>query len=222
MIQAVLTDIEGTTTSIAFVKDSLFPFAAAELDAFLAAHAEDPEVAACLAATPGADKQATLRDWMAKDVKATPLKTLQGLIWRQGYADGRLKGHVWPDVPECLRAWHAAGLRLAVYSSGSVEAQKLIFGHSSAGDLSGLFSGFFDTRIGGKREPGAYAAIAAAMDLPPAGILFLSDIGAELDAAAEAGLGTCQLLRPQDGTEPAPRHPQAPDFPAVATRFGLG
>jgi len=218
-------DIEGTTTAIAFVKDRLFPFAAAALDGFLAGHGTTPAVAAILdevrAAAPGQPPAAVLRGWMAADSKATPLKTLQGLIWRQGYEDGRLKGQLWPDVAACLRAWAAAGVRLAVYSSGSVGAQTLLFGHSEAGDLTPLFSGFFDTRVGGKREAASYAAIARSMDLPPGDILFLSDVAEELDAAAAAGLRTCQLVRPADGTRPSGRHPEAADFPAVAERFGL-
>ncbi|WP_240046718.1 acireductone synthase [Paracraurococcus ruber] len=222
---AVLTDIEGTTTAIAFVKDRLFPFAAAALDGFLAARRDDPAVAGILdevrAAAPGQDPMAALRGWMAADAKVTPLKALQGLIWRQGYADGRLRGHLWPDVASCLRAWHAAGTTLAVYSSGSVEAQRDLFGRSEAGDLTPLFQGFFDTRVGAKRDAASYRAIAAALGLPAAAILFLSDVAEELDAAQAAGMLTCQLVRPEDGTQSAGRHPEARDFPAVARRFGL-
>ncbi len=221
----VLTDIEGTTTAIAFVKETLFPFAEAALDGFLATQGAAPAVAALLdevrAAEPGAAPAATLRRWMAEDVKATPLKALQGMIWEAGYRDGRLKGHLWPDVAACLRGWAAGGVGLAVYSSGSVPAQKLLFGFSEAGDLNPLFQGFFDTRMGGKREAASYAAIAAELRLPAAEILFLSDVAEELDAAAASGLATCQLVRQGDGTVACPRHPQAVDFPAVAARFGL-
>jgi len=221
----VLTDIEGTTTAIAFVKDTLFPFAEAELDAFLAAHGAEPEVAAILAevrvAAPGEDPRAALRRWMAEDAKVTPLKALQGLIWQAGYADGRLKGHLWPDVAACLLAWATGGVRLAVYSSGSVGAQRLLFGHSVAGDLTPLFAGFFDTRGGGKRDRASYAAIAGSLGVPGGDILFLSDVAEELDAAAAAGLATCQLVRAEDGTLPSGRHPEARDFPAVARRFDL-
>jgi enolase-phosphatase E1 len=219
--KAVLLDIEGTTTSIAFVKDRLFPFAAAALDGFLAAHATNSAVAAILAEVPGPDRAATLRGWMASDAKVTPLKALQGLIWAQGYADGRLKGHLWPDVAACLRAWAAAGVTLAVYSSGSVEAQRDLFGHSDAGDLVPLFKGFFDTRVGAKREAPSYTAIAAALGLPPGEILFLSDVAEELDAAAAAGMQACQLVRAADGTLASGRHPEATDFPGVARSFGL-
>lgn len=222
---AILTDIEGTTTAIAFVKETLFPFAAAELDAFLDARAQEAEVAAILAevraAAPDEDPRAALRRWMAQDAKVTPLKTLQGLIWRAGYLDGRLKGHLWPDVAPCLRAWAGAGLRLAVYSSGSVAAQELLFGHSQAGDLKPLFVGFFDTRVGGKRDAASYAAIAAGLHLPAGEILFLSDVAEELDAAVAAGLRTCQLVRAADGTQPSGRHAEAADFPGVARLFGL-
>jgi enolase-phosphatase E1 len=217
----VLTDIEGTTSAIAFVKETLFPFAEAALDGFLEAHGAGPEVAAILAEVPGPDRRATLRRWMAEDAKATPLKALQGLIWRAGFEDGRLRGHLWPDVAPCLRAWHAAGIGLAVYSSGSAEAQRLLFGHSVAGDLVPLFRGFFDTRMGAKRDAASYARIAEALGEAPGAILFLSDVAEELDAARAAGLLTCQLVRPEDGTAASGRHPEARDFPGVAHRCGL-
>ena len=225
-VSAVLTDIEGTTSSIAFVKETLFPFAREALEGFLADHGQEPEVAACLAearrqAEPGEDAVTALRRWMAEDAKVTPLKTLQGLIWRQGYLDGRIEGHLWPDVAPCLRAWARAGIGLHVYSSGSVAAQKLIFGHSAAGDLASLFTGFFDTTTGGKREAASYGAIARNLHLPPESILFLSDVAEELDAAATAGFQTCQLVREADGTQPCARHRQAADFPGVAAQFGL-
>ncbi|MBW6400205.1 acireductone synthase [Roseomonas sp. HJA6] len=224
-LSCILTDIEGTTSAIAFVKETLFPFAEAELDAFLDAHEEDPAVAAIMDEVRHIalhlEPRSVLRTWMGEDAKVTPLKTLQGLIWQAGYLDGRLKGHLWPDVAPCLRAWSRAGLQLAVYSSGSVAAQKLLFGHSVAGDLSPLFTGFFDTKVGGKREASSYATIAAGLHLAPADILFLSDVAEELDAAKAAGLATCQLVREADGTQPCDRHPQAADFPAVARRFGL-
>ncbi|MBC9179845.1 acireductone synthase [Pseudoroseomonas ludipueritiae] len=225
-VSAVLTDIEGTTSSIAFVKETLFPFAREALEGFLADHGQEPEVAACLTearrlAKPGEDAAAALRRWMAEDAKVTPLKTLQGLIWRQGYLDGRIEGHLWPDVAPCLRAWARAGIGLHVYSSGSVAAQKLIFGHSAAGDLASLFTGFFDTTTGGKREAASYGAIARNLHLPPESILFLSDVAEELDAAATAGFQTCQLVREADGTQPCDRHRQAVDFPGVAGLFGL-
>jgi enolase-phosphatase E1 len=222
---AVLTDIEGTTSSIAFVKETLFPFAAEALEGFLAAHGAEPAVAAILAevraAAPGQDPVAALRGWMAADAKVTPLKALQGLIWHQGFAEGRLQGHLWPDVAACLRAWAAGGVALAVYSSGSAAAQRDLFGHTEAGDLTPLFRGFFDTRMGAKREAPSYVAIAAALGLPSGQVLFLSDVAEELDAATAAGMQACQLVRAADGTLASGRHPAEADFPGVARRFGL-
>jgi len=221
----VLTDIEGTTTAIAFVHATLFPFVAQTLPEFLALHQNVPEVAAVLdqvrAAEPAQAPLETLRRWMAADAKVTPLKTLQGIMWRHGYADGRLRGHLWPDVAPALRAWHAAGTRLAVYSSGSEEAQRLLFGFSEAGDLAPLFERFFDTRIGLKREAESYNHIAIGLGVPPSDILFLSDVAEELDAATLAGMRGCQLVRAQDGTRPSGRHPQAATFSQVAQIFAL-
>ena len=222
---AVLTDIEGTTTPIAFVRDVLFPFAREALPGFLSARAGDEAVAAELAEVrkmvPGQPELETLRHWMAQDAKVTPLKSLQGMIWEQGYRDGRLLGQVYDDVAPALRRWSQAGLRLYVYSSGSVEAQKLIFGHSNAGDLARLFSGFFDTRVGGKREPESYTRLAIGMNVPPVEIAFLSDVEAELDAAAAAGMRTVQVVRPGDGTVATARHATAADFPEAARLVGL-
>ena len=222
---AVLTDIEGTTTPIAFVRDVLFPVARQRFPAWLAAHQDRPAVATELAEVrrlmPGQAELDTLLHWMDQDAKITPLKALQGMIWNEGYAEGALRGDLYPDVAPALRRWSAAGLRLYVYSSGSIEAQKLIFGHSVAGDLTGLFGGFFDTNVGGKREPQSYSRLCIATNVPPAELLFLSDIEAELDAAAAAGLRTCQLVRPRDGTKASLRHPVASDFGSVARQMGL-
>ena len=222
---AVLTDIEGTTTPIAFVHRTLFPFARERLGAFLDEHGAEPAVAAIVedvrAQAPGQLPLEALLAWMDQDAKVTPLKALQGLIWREGYASGDLHAEVYPDVPPRLRAWHAAGVRLAIYSSGSVEAQKQLFAHTEAGDLTPLFGAYFDTGVGAKRAAASYAAIAGAMALPPAEILFLSDVEAELDAARESGLATCQLVRAEDGTVASDRHPTAADFGAVAAAFGL-
>ena len=218
-LAAILTDIEGTTTRIAFVKDVLFPYARERLPAFLTARARSPEVAAELAEVrrlaPGQPELATLLHWIDTDAKVTPLKTLQGMIWEYGYADGSLRGDLYSDVAPCLRLWSSVGVRLAVFSSGSVTAQKLIFGHSVAGDLTGLFGGFFDTRVGGKRDVDSYGRLAIALGLPTAEVLFLSDMEAELDAAAVAGMRTCQLVRAEDGTQPSDRHAVARDFREV-------
>lgn len=223
--RAVLTDIEGTTSRIAFVHDVLFPYARAHLPALLEQRAAEPDVAAVLAdvdrLAPGQDRLATLLGWMDQDAKITPLKALQGIVWRDGYARGDLKGDLYPDVAPCLRAWAADGVRLFVYSSGSVAAQRLIFGHSAAGDLTGIFVGFFDTHVGAKRDAASYARIAEETGTAPGAMLFLSDVAAELDAAAGAGLATCQLVRAEDRTAPSDTHATAADFYAVAERFGL-
>lgn len=196
MIRAVITDIEGTTTSIAFVHDVLFPYAAAQLEPFVRARGADPVVQATLAELgQGGDPLAAARDLMARDVKSTPLKRLQGWIWEAGYADGSLLADVYPDVAPQLRAWRDAGLRLAVYSSGSVHAQKLLFAHTRAGDLTGLFTGWFDTTTGPKTAPASYARIATVLDVRPAEALFLSDAAPELEAARGAGLQAVGIAR---------------------------
>ncbi len=224
-LAAVLTDIEGTTTRIAFVKDVLFPYARERMAAFLAEHGGAPDVAAELAEVrrmaPGQPELDTLLHWIDTDAKITPLKTLQGMIWNQGYADGSLRGDMYPDVAPCLKLWSSIGIRLAVFSSGSVAAQKLLFGHSVDGDLTGLFGGFFDTRVGGKREPDSYGRLAIALGLPTAEVLFLSDVEAELDAAATAGMRTCQLVRAEDGTVASDRHAVAQDFRDVGRLLEL-
>jgi enolase-phosphatase E1 len=222
MIQAIVTDIEGTTSSIDFVHSTLFPYARQHLRAFLHAHGHEARVRAPLEAVAeeagrrlSVDEAADeLERWIDQDRKATPLKTLQGFVWRQGYDAGVLHGHVYPDTPVFLHRWHQMGIRLYVYSSGSVEAQQLIFGHSDAGDLTPLFAGYFDTRIGGKREAASYRSILEEIDLPGEAVLFLSDIGEELDAARIAGMNTCQLLRDAKA-KPAPQHAQARDFAEV-------
>lgn len=203
-IKAILTDIEGTTSAVSFVFDVLFPYAARHLPDFVREYAGETEVAAQLAAVRAESGEADadverviaiLLQWIAEDRKATPLKALQGMVWAQGYRDGQLKGHVYPDAVQALREWKARGLDLYVYSSGSIQAQKLIFGCSEAGDLGSLFSGYFDTTSGPKRESASYARIAGAIGLPAAEILFLSDVVQELDAARDAGMRTLGLAR---------------------------
>lgn len=201
---AIVTDIEGTTSSIAFVHDVLFPYSRARLADYVAAHAAEPDVAAILDAVrtevgvPALDTAgctALLLEWHDADRKIAPLKALQGLIWADGYAADALQGHVYADAVAGLKRWRARGIAIYVYSSGSVAAQKLIFGHSAHGDLTPLFSGYFDTAIGGKKEAASYSAIADAIGVPPDAILFLSDVTAELDAAASAGLKVTLLAR---------------------------
>ena len=222
---AVLVDIEGTTTPIAFVHRVLFPYARAALPALIRDRAHEPEVADALRAIrrqePDADPLAQCLAWMDADAKVTPLKALQGIAWEEGYRSGALRGELYADVAPALRAWQAAGVRLAVYSSGSEAAQRLIFAHPPEGDLTGLFDAFLDTRIGGKCHAASYRDAARRLERPSESILFLSDVAAELDAAASAGLQTCQLVRPADATVAGERHPTAADFTAVAERFGL-
>ncbi|MBS7691624.1 acireductone synthase [Pseudomonas lalucatii] len=203
-IKAILTDIEGTTSAVSFVFDVLFPYAAQHLPEFVLSHAEAPQVAEQLAAVraesgePEADVQRVveiLLGWIAADRKATPLKALQGMVWAEGYQAGQLKGHVYPDAVEALKRWKARGYDLYVYSSGSIQAQRLIFGCSEAGDLTPLFSGYFDTTSGPKREVASYRNIAQAIGCAAEQILFLSDIVEELDAARQAGLQTVGLAR---------------------------
>jgi enolase-phosphatase E1 len=221
--RAVLVDVEGTTSTIAFVHDVLFPYADEHLDAYVAAHRDEPVVAQALldaaqlaGLEPGADDAtvlAHLHAWIAEDRKATPLKTLQGLIWAEGYARTGLRGHVYPDAAAGLRRWHDAGLALYVYSSGSVEAQRVLFANSVHGDLTPLFSGHFDTAVGSKREAASYRVIADVVGLAPADIVFLSDVDAELDAARTAGMQTVRLLRPADTPAGATTaHPSAVSF----------
>ena len=158
---------------------------------------------------------------MDADAKVAPLKALQGMVWAQGYADGALKATLYPDVVPALRCWAAAGLALAVYSSGSVAAQKLIYGHTTEGDLSSVFVGFYDLQMGGKRDAESYRRIVDDARWNAGDVLFLSDVVAELDAAASAGLRTCQIARPEDGTRPGTTHPVAVTLAEVAARFGL-
>lgn len=206
----ILTDIEGTTSSISFVKDVLFPYSRSALPAFVATHAKNPEVRRWLdqvAVEFGgvcSDEMLVeiLQGWIDSDRKHTALKALQGMIWRDGYSAARYAAHVYPDAVAQLHAWHAAGHRLVVYSSGSVAAQKLFFAHSGAGDLTGLFSDHFDTETGGKRDADSYRRIATALDAPPARILFLSDVVEELDAARDAGFRTMLVDRLEDYPQP--------------------
>lgn len=222
MFKAILTDIEGTTSSLAFVKDVLFPYSRTRIGDFVRAHAHEPAVRAQLdevrrlagRALTDDEAGAQLVAWIDADKKITPLKVLQGRIWEAGYKQGDYQGHLYEDAVRRLRAWKQQGLELYVFSSGSVLAQKLLFGHTAWGDLTPLFSGYFDTTIGNKREAAAYDAIAGRIGLPPSDILFLSDIEEELDAARAAGMHTVWLLR--DGALPADAaHPLARNFDEI-------
>jgi enolase-phosphatase E1 len=205
MIKAILTDIEGTTSSITFVKDVLFPYARMQLPAFIVTHTDDSDVqhwlheAAKEAGLVSASQQEIielLQRWIDEDNKATPLKALQGMIWNEGYRSGAFRAHLYSDVGPKLREWKKRGLSLHVYSSGSVAAQKLFFGFNEAGDLTPLFSDYFDTETGPKRNDESYRRIAKSIGVETEQILFLSDIVEELDAARAAGMQTTLLARP--------------------------
>lgn len=227
-IQAILTDIEGTTTSLSFVKDVLFPYAYERMQRFVVENRTNPAVAKLIddvryevnnPVLSLSDAIEQLKQWIRDDKKITPLKAIQGLMWQQGYANGDFTGHVYPDAVAGLQAWHAQGLQLYVYSSGSVQAQQLLFGYSDAGDLTPLFSGYFDTQVGHKREIGAYQHIAQAIGIAPEQILFLSDIREELDAAQQAGMQTCALVRENQATEGL-QHPWVENFAQIdLTKF---
>jgi len=221
---AIVTDIEGTTSSISFVHDVLFPYARKHLPAFIETHGDRPEVrhwlheAAREAGLVEARRQEVIElllRWIDEDRKSTALKALQGMIWEEGYASGAYRAHVYPEVAAKLRSWYARGLQLYVYSSGSVAAQKLFFRHSEAGDLSPLFDGFFDTQTGAKRDPGSYRRIGEAIGEAPARILFLSDVVQELDAARSAGWQTAQIVRAPLPMPYAGAHPAFRDFDAI-------
>lgn len=223
-IRAIVTDIEGTTSSIDFVRDVLFPYARKRLPAFVETHGDRPEVqhwlgeAAKEAGLIEASRQEVvelLLRWIDEDRKSTALKALQGMIWKDGYVAGDYRAHMYPEVAAKLRAWRAAGLRLYIYSSGSVPAQQLFFGYSEAGDLTPLLGGYFDTETGPKREAESYRRIAAAIDEQPRHILFLSDIVEELDAAHTAGFQTGWLIRDAQHAPAEPRHPVFHDFDAI-------
>jgi enolase-phosphatase E1 len=199
MPSGVLLDVEGTTTALSFVHDRLFPLSREAVGAWVRAHWQSPETREARTATGAGtpeDLATALRAWIDADRKETSLKAIQGSIWREAYEAGALRGHVYDDVPAALRRWTGKGARVAVFSSGSVEAQQLLFRHSDHGDLTRHLHAHFDTSTGPKREPSSYRAIARTLDLAPPDLLFLSDVQAELDAAREAGLSTVQVARP--------------------------
>lgn len=207
-VKYILTDIEGTTTSVKFVYDVLFPYFRSHIgelrdlvaqDSVQTAFRQTVELAASLEnkkLNSVDDIINTLYRWSEEDRKITPLKTVQGILWKKGYTSGEIKGHVYEEVAESLKSWKEQGIELGVFSSGSIAAQKLIFGFSEAGDLTPYFSHYFDTTTGGKRELETYPKIADAVNIPAESILFLSDIVEELEAAKAAGFQTVQLVRP--------------------------
>lgn len=219
-VRAILLDIEGTTTPIAFVHDVLFSYARAHVREFLTNNFETDEVRADIAllreehAQDVSNKPRLLDseidsivayvEWLiAEDRKSTGLKSLQGKIWRQGYSEGSLKSQVFADVAPALRRGHAAGLSISIFSSGSVLAQQLLFAHTEVGDLTRFIDNYFDTNVGKKGEPDSYRRIAAALGLAPNEIMFISDVTTELDAASEAGMKTLLSIRPGNAPQPA-------------------
>jgi len=231
--RAILLDIEGTTTPIAFVQQVLFPYARARLHDYLTQHADDPEVrvdlallraehAAEYAHTPGLppwDPEAYVNWLMDRDRKSTGLKSLQGRIWEAGYRDGELKGkgEVYPDVRPAFERWRKAGKQIAIFSSGSVQAQRNLFANTTAGNLSGFLSRYFDTTTGPKREANSYRKIAAALGHSPHGVLFVSDVVAELDAARASGMRTSLCVRgPEHPADSPTAHPRIRSFAELA------
>ena len=213
MIETVVLDIEGTTSSTAFVATTLFPYSRERMAAFVADRRDTPEMRSVLAAVrahmddPEADEARVvhqLEQWIDADAKITPLKTIQGWIWQDAFARGELVAHFFPDVVPALWRWHDAGLDLVVFSSGSVDAQHAWFGHSPDGDLSPLIAHYFDTENAGpKRDVASYDVIAKALGRDPATIVYLSDTRAELDAARDAGWNTVGVRRPGEPSDAA-------------------
>jgi enolase-phosphatase E1 len=206
----ILMDIEGTTTSISFVHDVLFPYSKERLSTYIDSHKDDDSIQAILTETKNTileetnttanDLQAInqLIEWIKIDRKHPSLKKLQGLIWNEGYQSGELKGHAYQDVPAALEKWQKTNITLGIYSSGSIKAQRDLFGFSIYGDLNRYISNNFDTSSGQKRDPSSYQTISKSLNIEPAEILFLSDISEELDAAKIAGFKTIQLVRLED------------------------
>jgi enolase-phosphatase E1 len=213
----VLVDIEGTISPLSFVRDVLFPYSRKRLAEFVANHRSDPAIKKILeearALAGGGDPVQALKEWQDQDVKAPPLKKLQGMIWGEGYRSGALRSSLFPDALVALRRWKAAGLRLYVYSSGSVEAQLLFFEFSTAGDLRSLLSGYFDTDVGAKVDSASYACIAEQIGASRNSIIFFSDSFRELDAARVAGLQTVLVARE--------KAPSGSAFPVISTFCGV-
>ncbi|WP_455207921.1 acireductone synthase [Kaarinaea lacus] len=224
MIKAIVCDIEGTTTSLSFVKDTLFPYARRRIAQFVRENQHNPEIANALENVKREMRQpdasldeviAQLETWIDEDKKITPLKAIQGHIWQYGYQNGDYHGHVYPDAYEKLKDWHESGIALYIFSSGSVYAQKLLFAHTEYGDMTPWFSGYFDTNIGAKIDAAAYQAIAEQTGFSSDELVFLSDIEKELDAAKSAGFSTVWLVREGVPTSRS-QHPQVTSFYDIA------
>lgn len=211
-----LLDIEGTLSPLAFVRDVMFPFAVARYEGFFERRFHDPDLAAAVsslraeaAREPGPvrlEQWCDAADYCARltreDRKATGLKAVQGLIWDEGFASGELKPPLFADARPALERWRTAGMRLAIYSSGSEHAQRQFFAHTNEGDLGALFEAFFDTAVGMKKDPASYTTIALRLGLPSLEICFFSDVVAELEAAAEAGMRAVLVHRPGNAPQP--------------------
>jgi enolase-phosphatase E1 len=225
--RGILLDVEGTTSAVAYVYDVMFPFARRNLAKYLDTAWDSPALVPVRkqvaidtsnAATEHdrAEFEREIVRQMDQDIKATGLKQLQGLIWQDGFESGELVAHVFDDVPVALQKWKDVGLDLRIYSSGSVHAQRLFFGHTASGDLLPMFSGHYDTQVGGKREPESYTKIAQDWGLAAEEILFLSDVVAELDAARDAGMQTGLCLRPGNAAvEPGHGHATCESFAEI-------
>lgn len=221
-IGCVLLDVEGTTSSIRFVYDVMFPYVREHLDRFLESHWTDPEledsllllandlgyssVDAWLDQGSSDEKRKQVRrsviEMMDQDQKATGLKQLQGMIWKDGFTSGQLVAHLYDDVLPTLRKWRNDNIELRIYSSGSIAAQKLFFGHTEHGNLLDLFAGHYDTTIGNKKESNSYQKIVADIGLPSHSVVFISDVVDELAAAEQAGLQTVLSARPDNPAQP--------------------
>lgn len=224
-VKGILLDIEGTTSSISFVYDVMFPFIRQHVASFLDSHWSDKSLQSCLPLLAVDLEQGSVESWLGSDgpknqrqkvvdgviglmdadVKATGLKQLQGLVWKSGFHSGEMVAHLFDDVAPAIQSWHQSGLDIRIYSSGSISAQKLFFGHTVAGDLLDCFQGHYDTTIGPKKETESYQQIAESFGLPASQILFASDVVDELKAASAAGLQTALSNRP--GNKPVdPNH----------------
>ena len=234
----IVLDIEGTTTPIAFVTETLVPYARAHLREYFERHASSPHGAAVIEALrreydADRDSQPSAPPWdtrdpiaavtgyltwlMDRDRKSPALKELQGYIWEQGYRSGALVAPVFPDVEPAFRRWRQAGRTLGIFSSGSVLAQQWLFRCTTAGDLTPHLQSYWDTSTGAKREPESYRRIASLAATPPAGILFISDVVAELDAARAAGMQTTLAVRPGNPPQPAHTHPSVESFDEISS-----
>ena len=222
MVRYILMDIEGTLISVAFVREVLFPFAKHRLAPFLDERRHDPTVLQWTAACQDTIEQETgtrpayhelpimLTGWIDQDRKLACLKALQGMIWDEGYRQGAFAPELYGDVLPALTQWRAHGIRLGIYSSGSRQAQRLLFAHTNVGDVTSLFEHYFDTSVGEKKAASSYRTISEQIGLPPCSILFLSDVERELDAAALTGFMTAHIVRP--GTDASTRYPTQPDL----------